>query len=150
MIVRILAGLTTSDTRVVKSMISERRADEFPKGINSIFTVSKGTTATDTNKGGGGYLWQDETWTLDVLIYTASGRIQDADRRSIQTLAAKVKSIVNGYAPNGQVDSLAFLHLRRDAPVEDFATQASMGLKIRQTYVLPGQLKAQVTGAAAA
>lgn len=146
----IRAGLTATDARTVKSMLSEKRADEFAKGLQSVFTHSHGTTARRTGKGGGGYLQLEEDWTLDVLIYAASGKVQDSDRWAIQTLAAKVKGVVNGYTPSGQVDSVGFLELRRDAPVEDYQVEASSGLKIRQTYVLIGMLNTQIKGAAAA
>lgn len=150
LIATILAGITATDARTVKSMLSEKSADEFPKGLNSIFTVSKGTRASDSDRSGFGYLRQDELWTVNILIYSASGKVQDVDRLAIQTLAAKIKGIINGYTPSGQVDNNGCLRLRVDAPAEDYSTEASSGLKIRQTYVLPSVLQSAVTGALAA
>jgi hypothetical protein len=149
-IVKLRAGLTATETRTVKSMISEGRADEFPKGLNSVFTVSRGSTARESGRSVGGYLRQDEEWALEVYIYSASGKVQDVDRWAILTLSAKVKGILNGYTPSGQTDNTGCLHLRRDQQVQEFAAAASSGLKIRQTYVLPTLLQSQITGALAA
>lgn len=142
--------LLDADARAVKSALSEDAADSFPKGLNSIFTCSRGTEVSDTGNGGGSYVELDEEWTLDVLIYSASGKTQDVDRWAIQTLSAKVKGILNGYSPTGQVDNNGWLQVTRDAPVEAFSTLASAGLKIRQTYVLRSHLMARIVGAAAA
>ncbi len=149
-IARLRAVLTPSQTRTVKSMISEKAADEFAKGLNSVFTHSLGTTTRRTGKGGNGRILLEEDWSLDILIYGASGKVQDSDRWSILTLAAQVKGIANGYSPSGQVDASGFLELTRDASVEDYSGKASSGLKIRQSYVLRSTLWAQVLGAAAA
>jgi hypothetical protein len=143
-IARLISQITTTDSRTVKSALSEKKADEFSKGINSIFTVNRGSTARDSGRSGNGYLRQDEEWAIQILIYSASGKVQDVDRRAIQTLAAKVKAAINGYTPPSQVDDNQCLRLRRDEPVEEYSTVASMGLKIRQTYVLPCLLNALV------
>lgn len=140
------AGLTTTEATAVKSALSEQKADEFPKGLASVFVVSHGTRASDDDFGsGGGYFHANEEWDLDVLIYLASGKTGDIDRLAIQTLAAKVKFLTAGYTPaTGQVDNNGFLRLRQDAPVEEYDRDASAGLKIRQSYVLQSVLISQL------
>lgn len=139
-----------TDARAVKSALSEDDADDFAKGVNSIFTISRGCDISETGEGGGGYITLDEVWTLDVVIYSASGKAQDVDRWAIQTLSARVKGILTGYSPGGQVDNNGWLRITRDEPVVAFQRTASSGLKVRQTYELASTLHARITGSAAA
>lgn len=140
--------------KYVRSALSETRADEVAKGYNTIFTVSTGSRAARTGKGGGGYIQLGETWGLKCLIYAQDGRVDDEARfgaKGIHAVAALVKGVVNGYTPNDQVDNDGFLELVADEPVTEYQNEAgTVGHKIRQVYALRSILNTHVVGAAAA
>jgi hypothetical protein len=145
------SNLLPDDIRQVQSAFSEEVADQAAKAFPSIFTVSLGCVAQRSNRSGGGYLKLDETFTLEVYLYGSTGKSDESGRWPLQTLAAKVKGVLNGYVPQGQVDNDGFLELRRDEPVQQYLTKAgTLGLKVRQTYTLANILISQVVGVAAA
>lgn len=140
----------------IASAVSEGRADTYPKGYTSIFTVSDGTVAARSGKSGGGYIQLDEDFKLTVIIYAQDGRSEEEARfgaDGIHALAAKVKGAVNGYTPNYQIDSVGCLELRRDEPAKEYGgagDDGSVNYKIRQVYLLKGILRSKVTGDAIA